>query len=195
MKVKNVLAAAVFSAVSSMSVATVSPAFIVDAYANSTTGGAGVTTLSLLAGQQFFVTVAATDLWNAGALPRWSNADGLTGNLFYTSGTDNQVPVEYPDGTRIGSYFGEYTQNGLTAPYGSLVGQIDNGSFFQIGTNYAGTAGSAGILKLYYFDSNNGDNTGSISAHVTAVPEPETFAMLLAGLGLVAGIARKRKPG
>ena len=27
---------------------------------------------------------------------------------------------------------------------------------------------------------------------VTAVPEPETYAMLLAGLGLMGGIARRR---
>jgi hypothetical protein len=28
---------------------------------------------------------------------------------------------------------------------------------------------------------------------VTAVPEPETYAMLLAGLGLMGAIARRRK--
>ncbi|MDR7305608.1 FxDxF family PEP-CTERM protein [Rhodoferax saidenbachensis] len=33
--------------------------------------------------------------------------------------------------------------------------------------------------------------TGSVT--VTAVPEPETYAMLLAGLGLMGGIARRRK--
>lgn len=38
----------------------------------------------------------------------------------------------------------------------------------------------------------HGFNVGS-AALVTAVPEPETFAMLLAGLGLVGTIARKRK--
>ncbi|MFC0166919.1 FxDxF family PEP-CTERM protein [Pseudoduganella danionis] len=33
----------------------------------------------------------------------------------------------------------------------------------------------------------------NISMNVAAVPEPETYAMLLAGLGLVAGVARRRK--
>jgi hypothetical protein len=33
---------------------------------------------------------------------------------------------------------------------------------------------------------------GDIGAAVTAVPEPETYAMLLAGLGLV-GLARRRR--
>jgi len=31
------------------------------------------------------------------------------------------------------------------------------------------------------------------SSSVTAVPEPETYAMLLAGLGLVGFMARRRK--
>ena len=43
----------------------------------------------------------------------------------------------------------------------------------------------------------SGITTGSATyagnLHVTAVPEPETYAMLLAGLGLVGAIARKRK--
>ena len=31
------------------------------------------------------------------------------------------------------------------------------------------------------------------AAHVTAVPEPETYAMLLAGLGVMGAVARRRK--
>lgn len=170
----------------------VSSNFVVDAFANSTSGGTGVNTFSLLAGQQFSVSVDPNDLWNAGALPRWSNANGLNTNLKYASGMDSEVPV-YASGTQIGSIFGSYTQGGLTDAYGSLVGQIGSGSFFKIGTSFTGTASASGFLKLFYFDSNNGDNSGSITAQVTAVPEPETYAMLLAGLGLMAGIARSRK--
>ena len=61
-------------------------AVIVDALLNSSSGGSGATAV-LTAGEHFSVTVSPTDLWNAGALPRWSNADGLTHNLFAT-GTD-----------------------------------------------------------------------------------------------------------
>jgi hypothetical protein len=49
----------------------------------------------------------------------------------------------------------------------------------------------------------NGSNLGLIQTFATAtavssfalapVPEPETYAMLLAGLGLVAGVVRRRK--
>ncbi|MCK6407550.1 MAG: PEP-CTERM sorting domain-containing protein [Rhodocyclaceae bacterium] len=166
--------------------------FVVRALENSSTGGAGVATFALIAGQQFSVAVSPDDLWNAGALPRWSNADGLTGNLLYSAVTDAEVPVYLP-ATLVGQNFGNHVQNGLSAPFGSLVGQIDNGSFFKIGTSYTGTAAASGTLKLFYFDSNNHDNTGSILAQVTAVPEPETYAMLLAGLGLMGGIARRRR--
>lgn len=184
-----VLAGAI--AASSM-VAAASGDFVVDAKTNSTGGGAGLATFALVAGQQFSVSVGLDDLWNAGALPRWSNADGLTGNLFYAATTDSEVGP-YSIGTQIGQSFGSHTQGGLTAAYGTLVGQIGGGSFFKIGTNYSSTALTAGMLKLYYFDSNYSDNSGSITAHVTAVPEPESYAMLLAGLGLMAGIARRRK--
>ena len=37
----------------------------------------------------------------------------------------------------------------------------------------------------------HGFNVGSAS--VSAVPEPETYAMMLAGLGLMGAIARRRK--
>ncbi len=166
--------------------------FEVMALQNSTTFGVGVATIALTAGQQFSVTVAVDDPWNAGALPRWSNADGLTGSLLYAIGTDAQVPV-YAVGTQIGANFTNHDQNGLIAPYGTLVGQFGSGSFFAIGTSYTGVASASGTLKLFYFDSDNFINTGSVMANVTAVPEPETYAMLLAGLGLMVAVARKRK--
>ncbi len=166
--------------------------FVVKAYDNSTSGGVGVDTFPLLAGQQFSVNVDVNDLWNAGALPRWSNADGLNQNLYYQAGTDPEVPV-YSIGTQIGGNFGLWNQGGLSAAYGSLVGQIGSGNFFKIGTNYTGTAGDSGMLKLFYFDSNNYDNTGSIAAHVAAVPEAETYAMLLAGLGIMGFMVRRRR--
>ena len=166
--------------------------FEVMAKENSTSGGVGLSTLALTAGEQFSVFVATNDLWNAGSLPRWSNADGLTGSLFYTATTDAQVPV-YSTGTQIGTLFSLWTQGGLTAAYGTLVGQIGSGSFFSIGTSFTGIAPTTGTLKLFYFDSNNGDNTGSVMATVTAVPEPETYAMMVAGLGLMGAVARRRK--
>jgi hypothetical protein len=42
----------------------------------------------------------------------------------------------------------------------------------------------------YYGESNNNPGTWTV---VSVVPEPESFAMLLLGLGLVAYTSRKRK--
>ena len=177
--------------VSSIGFSAPSHAVVVDAFANSTSGGTGVATISLAIGQQFTVTASTTDLWSAGALPRWSNADGLAGGVLLA--TLNDDSGELP-GTVIGpGNFGNYFQNGLSAPYGSLVGQIGNGSFFFIGTNYNGVAAASGTLSLYYFDSNYEDNTGSIVANVSAVPEPSTWAMLILGFVGVGFLGYRRR--
>ncbi len=163
--------------------------FAVDAFANSTSGGTGVATISLSAGEQFTVTVNPADLWNAGDLPRWSNAGGLVANL-YATGSDASGQ---PFGTLIGQNWGTWTQNGLTAPYGALVGQIGSGSFFLVGTSYLGTASAAGILSLYYFDSNQSDNSGKITANVSAVPLPSAVLLLAPGLLGLVGFRKRFK--
>lgn len=161
--------------------------WVVDAKANSSTAGTGLSTISLLAGQAFSVSVDPLDLWSAGALPRWSNADGLIGDLFAT-GTDESGQA---GGTRIGRDFGLQSQGGFSAPYGKLVGAIDGG-FFAIGTSYSGVAANAGTLKLFYWDSNASDNSQWITANVSAVPEPGTWALLAAGVGALAFVRRRR---
>ncbi len=51
------------------------------------------------------------------------------------------------------------------------------------------TTGNVAVLQGF-----NGDTIGPVyGAALAPVPEPETFAMLLAGLGVVASIARRRK--
>jgi len=162
--------------------------FIVRALENSSSGGAGVASLALTSGQNLTVSVNTGDLWSAGALPRWSNANGLTGPLFAT-GTDDSGEAA---GTQIGSDFGLWTQNGFSAPYGSLVGEI-GGVYKVLGTNFNGPAWASGTLNLYYWDSNNGDNTQFITAAVTTVPEPAGWAMMVGGIGVLGWIARRRR--
>ncbi|SDJ65230.1 PEP-CTERM protein-sorting domain-containing protein [Bradyrhizobium lablabi] len=183
------LACALISGAAGFS-ATAAQAVIVDAYMNSSSGGTGdLTGVFLTAGQSFTVTVDPGDLWSAGALPRWSNADGLTGNR-YATGSDDSGQLA---GTLIGIDFGLWTQDGLSLPYGTLVGKIGAGNFFGIGTSFSGLANATGELKLYYWDSNYGDNTQFVSAEISAVPEASTWAMMILGFFGVGLIAYRRK--
>ncbi len=146
----------------------------VQSAANSTGGGIGLATgFFVTAGQTFKVTADPLDTWSLGAndpgCTRESNADGLT------------------------ACFGNYFQNGLSALYGSLVGQIAGGNFFLIGTNFSGPATATGQLLLFNFDSNTGDNSGQIVANVSAVPVPPALALLGTGLIGLGALSRKKK--
>lgn len=163
----------------------------VDARLSSTSGGAGFATgISFTAGDHFTATADVDDLWSAGALPRWSNADGLVADL-YATGSDESGKAA---GTLIGTNFGSFNKFGLSLPYGTLVGSID-GNFFAMGTSFDGNAIAGGELLLWYWDSNAGDNDESIRVTiktVAAVPEPSIIALFALGLfGL--GFARRRK--
>jgi len=64
-------------------------------------------------------------------------------------------------------------------------------------TNYTFNFTTTGGLQALVFSSVGGDGySGAVLDNVSvtaAVPEPETYAMMLAGLGLVGVIARRRK--
>lgn len=47
-------------------------------------------------------------------------------------------------------------------------------------------------VKFWIGDSDYFDNTGGVSLNVVAVPEPETWALMMAGLGLLGFVARRR---
>jgi hypothetical protein len=165
--------------------------FVVQALGNSSSGGVGAPTIPLVGGQSFTTTASTTDLWSAGDLPRWSNADGLIANRFATGSDESGQPA----GTLIGANFGLWTQNSLSAPFGSLVGEL-GGIYQLLGTSFSGPAWASGILNLYYWDSNNADNTQFITVDVSAVPArvPEPGTLSILGLGLLgAGALRRRK--
>jgi len=167
----------------------------VDAKVNSSSGGSGFDTgIDLVTGQAFGASADLDDLWSAGTLPRWSNADGLDGDLFAT-GFDESGQAA---GTKIGQDFGLWNQDGASFHYGSLVGQIGAGSFFKLGTSFAGNANATGRLLLYYWDSNSGDNAESIKVTFKigdGKPVPDQGGLILSflGLGMLFLFSRMKK--
>jgi PEP-CTERM motif len=163
--------------------------FIVKAFDHSSIGVSGTplnTGLSLTTGQSLNVSSSLNDLWSAGALPRFSDANGLVGNRLATALDDSGQPV----GTLIGINFGNPTFGPHTAPFGSLVGRI-GGVYQTLGANFNGTAWNNGTLELFYWDSNQGDNSGEIAFNIS-VPEPESWALMLLGFGLAGAAIRRR---
>lgn len=74
------------------------------------------------------------------------------------------------------------------------MGKIGVSNFFAIGTNYSGPAIASGELSLYYWDSNNGDNSQFVTAIITtAVPEPSTWAMMILGFAGVGFMTYRRR--
>lgn len=163
--------------------------FVVDSAANSSTGGTGLVAFEVAAGQRIQVSSSINDLWSLGALPRFSDGNGLVGDRFATALDDSGEPV----GARIGQSFGLWTQNGFSAPYGALVGEI-GGVYRLLGANSVQPAWGTGTLRLYNWDSNSNDNAGAISFTLAIVPEPATWALLIAGFTLVGTGLRARRP-
>ena len=125
------------------------------------------------------------------------DASALDTGLMFNSGDALQVTATGtwngggcgdvgPDGTNC------WSSQGMNAF--SLVGRVGNGDYFEIGSSYNGTTSASGNLYLAFLDSDSYNNTGSVMAEVTtpAVPEPETYAMLIAGLGALTFVTRRR---
>lgn len=155
---------------------------VVDALGNDWGAAGADTGLSLSVGDTLWVDVAVDDCWSAGAPPRDSNADGLM--------------VIDDNSCQVGdSTFGDYTDSGLSAPFGSLVGTIGGGLPFFIGTHFDAVVSQSGALLLWYWDSHGSDNTGVITAEVEVheAPEPAALAFLGLGLAIIGYRARRRK--
>ena len=167
-----------------------SATYVVDAFLNSSSGGVGVDTLVFDVGDLFTISVDPDDLWNAGALPRWSDADGLDDEERFATGSDESGQAA---GVLIGGdFFGFHTQNGLTARFGTLVGEL-GGVYQVLGTSFSGPAWNSGTLRLYYWDSNFADNTEDVLVSLTAVPEPTTWALMILGFGGAGVLLRRRR--
>ena len=82
-----------------------------------------------------------------------------------------------------------------------IFGTLDqHGTAEKISRAFESPSTKSGTLQVSFANLSNGEITGKLSAYtavdsygfIPAVPEPETYAMLLAGLGLMGFIARRR---
>ncbi|MBC7707118.1 MAG: PEP-CTERM sorting domain-containing protein [Rhodoferax sp.] len=120
----------------------------------------------------------------------FAQLDGVTNTAAYmnvASGADNGLSFYYSSGSSIAGAVKAYS--GLNGT-GTLLGSFNlaaTDDAFSIWTpvtfTFSGTAQS--------FDLSASANVVAFD-NISAVPEPETFAMLLSGLGLMAFIARRR---
>ncbi len=66
-------------------------------------------------------------------------------------------------------------------------------AFANRGAGTTVTFNAPTTLRFYIPDNPHYDNQGGISVNITPVPEPETWALTLAGLGLLGVAARRKK--
>lgn len=147
-----------------------------------------------------FIDLAANTPFLGGRSPeKW---EGLAvgpkladGTYMLLAGTDNDYSITQ-NGTanQFEVYFNGTTGQRIACDIGTFSNCVSvpttggNGTTLFTGST-TGFEALPGILHAYK------TSPGDLATFTAAVPEPETYAMLLAGLGAVAAISRRRKLG
>lgn len=113
------------------------------------------------------------------------------GSYLLLAGTDNDYSVtQNGTGTQFDIYFNAATGQRMQCDLGSLTNCFAVASGGGVTTtpvtNTSGYALIPGVLYAYRVSA------GDLGAYTAPVPEAETYAMMLAGLGLVGFMARRR---
>lgn len=137
--------------------------------------------------------------WNGngtGRMLTWSNQSSVSG--FSLTSSTNQLfslnGFDFGNGYVAGNNdFDSITVTGINNLGNSLVAQIAHPGLGILSHQFSNWTNLVSATFVAH-GSNNRAIFDNIEVNgVAAIPEPETYAMLLAGLGLMAGVARRRK--
>lgn len=124
---------------------------------------------------------------------------------YYKFSTTSPLNLTFSVATRLGPIGGNDPMVGLFSSTGNLIDMNDdidseNENYDSLltrnlsaGTYYVAVTGYNEAMSF----SGDGDKNWSYTLTIAAapIPEPGTYAMLLAGLGIVGAVARRRKAG
>lgn len=164
----------------------------------------------------FKSTILAASLLVASAVASANTAIILTpavgpnsfSGTFAGAAASNTFDLDLTNFANAGSFFGQVSANFTGGAGYNVTGvTLDNINFFPLVNTQIGNNGADyWLLTLPALTStlhhivvtgtplgNTQGFVGSLSLIATPVPEPETYAMMIAGLGLVGFMARRRK--
>lgn len=112
----------------------------------------------------------------------------------------------HPDAQRVGLDLDSFSLSGSTGAFSTDLAGFSNLAAGEkqsfealLNTSTVGSFGSQVLLTLSDADVGASSTRGiyqmqlNLVGNVAAVPEPETYAMLMVGLGVVTGVARRRR--
>jgi hypothetical protein len=147
-----------------------------DAGVTASATNANIINASGTGGVQTYMTAANGDTTNS------THGTAAAGANMFDSGDNQNVHVATGMGDKVNNYL----------PF-SIYGADQNSlSFYALTTTSATGTGAGSVVKYsgtWSFDA----ATNSLIYQTAPVPEPETYAMLLAGLGLMGAVARRRR--
>jgi len=145
-----------------------------------------------------FIPQAATVLASTSPVPYngapgfWSTSIGTGLELLGNGSANLMAPAGYSAFTWWGSDPHSVYTPGSTALFSITLGHVNVGTHMAGLTSYFGWAVPSQEFSQNQF-GNYSTFTADITAPVTAIPEPGTYTLLLAGLALMAGIAHRKQ--
>lgn len=155
--------------------------------------------VALLAG---FTSAQASDpdLGIVPASPAFTSTSGLGGLITAIGAFTDVYTFEIAADTTLTT--NAFTSGGFFSAFDEIEYSIFNSAFDYIGGEVFGPTLSTSSLAVtagdYFYvvegiKSEAGPSRYRISASVTPIPEPETYALMLAGLGAVGFVASRRR--